>query len=205
MVKWKATYYLSLWAALVLCACQGEGSSKKGDALGDIDFEVKVTKETNGNKKIYYRFPSPDEIINYINTGNLTYQQNILNPVNRRDEYFNSHSQSLSLGIYISDLAYITLFNKLKDAQQYLQAVEELSSKVRINNAFDENMKQRVRSNLHNVDSLVAISRDSYNDMVRHLENTNNDVTLALVSSGAYVEAMYLVLNHVQDYQIGHP
>ncbi len=150
-------------------------------------------------RTIYYRFPSPEEILRYIHQEDLAFQEELVNPVNNSAQYIDSKSQSLNLGIYISDLAYATIFRKLNLASDYLEVVQRLSDALHIKYMEETEVKDRVQQNLANLDSLMSISRESYNFMVDYLVETNNEKTLALISAGAYVEALYLALNQISE------
>jgi hypothetical protein len=164
-------------------------------------FEVKVEKNVVTNdKRIYYRFPSPNKMVQHINESDLLFIKSNLSSTENTDNYIEYHAQALNLGIYVADLAYIMLFDNLKLASEYFKTVEDLSYKINISSVFDEELKSRIKKNASNLDSLAVISKDTYNDIIQYLINTDNEKTLVIISAGAYVETLYLALMQVENF-----
>lgn len=179
---------------VILAGCRMAGDDQ-ADNVSKEDFDK--LKAPGTERTIYYRFPSPEEMLRYIHQEKLAFQEELVNPVNNSAQYIDSKSQSINLGIYISDLAYATIFRKLNLASDYLGVVQRLSDALHIKYMEETEVKDRVQQNLANLDSLMSISRESYNFMVDYLVETNNEKTLALISAGAYIEALYLALNQI--------
>lgn len=192
----KRSIMICIVVGILTSGCRIAEEEKTSD-LPNEDFEELNRVETE--RTIYYRFPSPDEVLRYIHQEELSFQEELTNPVNNAAQYIDSKAQSLNLGIYISDLAYSTIFRKLNLAADYLEVVQRLSDALHIQYMGEAEVKDRVQRNLGNLDSLMNISRESYNYMVDYLVETNNEKTLALISAGAYIEALYLVLNQLPE------
>jgi hypothetical protein len=162
---------------------------------------VNVEKESLGFEQIeniqdvYYRFPSPDEMLNFIDKEKLDFNDHFLLPVNNATQYLDSKSQALNLGVYIADLAYITLFQHQKEALTYFQVVYRLSDKLRMSSAFDPMLMRRIENNLKNADSLKALADIAMNDITNYLVENDKEKIFAIISIGGYVESLYLAFN----------
>ncbi len=152
-------------------------------------------------KEVYYRFPSPDEMFAFIDSTGLQFDNTLLLPVDNAGKYLDSKSQALNLGIYISDLAYITLFQRYKESVDYLQVIHQLSEKIRIASAFEENLLDRIEKNIRNIDSLRAISDNAITGLINYLVRNDKENTFAIISIGGMIEFYYLALNLVGDYK----
>lgn len=191
----------SLLSCIIICLVLAGCRNASDDGQTDIpSVDIEQMQEKSGERMVYYRFPSPEEVLRYIHQEELAFQEELVNPVNNAAQYIDSKAQSVNLGIYISDLAYATIFRKLNLASDYLEVVQRLSDALHIRYLEESEVKERVQKNLGNLDSLMTISRESYNYMVDYLVETNNEKTLALISAGAYIEALYLVLNQIHDF-----
>lgn len=155
--------------------------------------------------EIYYRFPTPDEMFTFVNDEGLEFDPDLLNPVENAKNYIDSKSQTLNLGIYVADLGYITLFQKYKESVSYFDIIHNLSEEIRIAPAFGRKLLNRIENNLKNVDSLKAISNDSYANMINYLVENDKEKTFAMISIGAYVEFLYITLNLVGEYSDDSP
>jgi hypothetical protein len=197
-------YFILLFAVMAMYCCKPDQSSGKKSDLYEEDSSSLAQMESS-IKKVYYRFPTPDEMFNIIESEGLQFDNTIILPVKKADQYLDSKSQSLILGVYIADLAYITLFERYKESIDYLQVIYSLSDKIRISSAFDKNMADRIEKNIKNIDSLSAISDDALTDLTYYLVRNNKENTFAIISLGGFVEFLYLSLNLVGDYNEDNP
>lgn len=151
--------------------------------------------------EIYFRFPTPEEMFRFINQDEVSYDFSILNPPENAKKYLDTRSKALNLGIYASDLAFTTLAGKSSEASEYFETIYSLTVDLRISSALEKELVKRIRKNLDNVDSLLMISRESYFDIVDYLVEYNKEMTLSIISVGAYIEAFYIALNTVEEYE----
>jgi hypothetical protein len=156
-------------------------------------------------KNIYYRFPSPDEMLGFINKEKLKFNDQILLPVDNSKSFLDSRSQALNLGVYSADLAYITLFQRQKETLTYFQVVYGLSDKLRISSAFDINLMKRLEENLKNPDSLKNLTNEAMVSVTNYLVQNDKEKTFAIISIGGYIETLYLAFNIVGNYDISNP
>ena len=193
-------YFLILLALLAVYCCKPDKSSYKKSAKYEDDtgsytlFDSKV-------KNIFYRFQSPDEMFIITDSIGLQFDNTLLLPVQNANKYLDSKSQALNLGVYVADLAYITLFQRYKESIEYLQVIHKLSEKIRIASAFDENLVNRIEKNISNIDSLSAISDDALTSLINYLVRNDKENTFAIISLGGFIEFYHLALNLVDDYK----
>ena len=89
-------------------SCVNQGGSKKTATSND---SIKTSiKDNSYLESVYYRFPTPNEIFGFINNEKLKFDQSLLNKSENSEKYIDSKTQTIALGLYVSDLAYITLF-----------------------------------------------------------------------------------------------
>jgi hypothetical protein len=184
---------------MAMYCCKPDRSSGKKSDLYEEDTTGLAQMESR-IKKVYYRFPSPDEMFAIIDSTGLQFDNTIILPVKKADQYLDSKSQSLILGVYVADLAYITLFERYKESIDYLQVIYSLSDKIRISSAFDKNLTDRIEKNIRNMDSLSVISDQALTDLTYYLVRNNKENTFTIISLGGFVEFLYLSLNLAGDY-----
>jgi len=186
----------------MLAACKGRTDTSKSTLHESTD---QGKKDKSNTESVYYRFPTPNEIFDFIKNERLKFDQGLINPKSNAEKYLSSKTQTLGLGLYVADLAYITLFEAYNLSTEYYQVIHNLSEKVRITSAYDLAVSQRIEKNLLNVDSLKTISVDSYSSMVEYLVMNNREKTLALIASGAYVECLYIAFTLAGKYSDKNP
>ena len=200
----RTRYFLLMSALLAVYCCKPDQSSYNKYDEYEVDTSSYAQLERK-IKKIYYRFPSPDEMFIIIDSAGLQFDNTLLLPVSSADQYLDSKSQALILGVYVSDLAYITLFERYKESIDYLQVIHSLCDKIRIASAFDKNLADRIEKNIRNIDSLSTISEEALTSLTNYLVRNNKENTFAIISLGGFVEFLYLSLNLVGDYNPDNP
>lgn len=189
------TLLLILSVGLVVSCGQGAKESEQTVVnLSDIEVSTQV-----GKRKIYYRFPSPNDLISYIKSEQLVYSELFLNPTDNADRYLGSRLQLFNLGVFSADFAFITVFKNLSHAAKYFEAVEKIAYKNGLSPVFNESLRAKVQRNQNNMDSLSAIARDSYVDMVNHLTLSGREKQLAIISAGGYVEVLHLSVVQIDN------
>ena len=155
--------------------------------------------------EVFYRFPSPEEMLSYFDGEEFSFTPHILLPTEKSKQFLDSRSQAYNLGVYMSDLAYLTLFNQSQQTHEYMLAIYNMADKLRISSAFDFSLINRMEENVENVDSLKAISYIAMNKLNTYLEKNHKETTFLLISIGGYIETMYLSFNLVGDFTEGNP
>ncbi len=137
-------------------------------------------------------------------THRIKINPQLVNPLSNADKYLDSRSQALNLGVYIADFTYLNLNNSKTTALEYFKLIRKLSQRLNIYSAFSEEFFNRVQKNLMNNDSLGAISEELYDRLSESLETSNRLNLYALVSTGAFIESIYLSalsIPRYSDYQ----
>ena len=195
----KKLNYLFIFMALALLpACKNRQTSKEG--VDSVSESVNFDDLKQEYKEVYYRFPSPDEMFKYLDSTGLQYDRTLLSSCKNSDNYLATRDQALNLGVYIADLAYISLFQRYKESDSYLQTIYKISDKLRISSAFDKNMISRIEKNIKNNDSLEVISDDALNSITNYLSGNDQEDIYALISFGGFVEFMNIALHLSGEY-----
>ncbi|MBN2610608.1 MAG: hypothetical protein JXB00_03550 [Bacteroidales bacterium] len=194
----KIKYLIILFGLLAFGGCKSDPASKK--STGD-DFEAAAIDSLRQEfKEVYYRFPSPEEMFSYLDSTGLQFNKGLLNPYANIDSYIETFYQSLNMGIYNADLAYISLFQRYKESLDYLQTIYILSERLRISEAFNKNLVFRIENNIRNNDSLEVISDDAFNGIINFLSKNKKEDVFALISMGGFIEFMHLSLSLCGEY-----
>lgn len=181
----------------IITGCKLKTTDEQKINLDSLQYYSYMDKK---NEKIYYRFPSTEEVFDIINHGGLQYNPDLVNPITNVDKYNDSRIQAINLGIYTADLAYLTVFEKTKESLDYFEVLQQLSNKLHITSSVNDNIFNRIENNLNNIDSLKILAKDSYNNIVEHFSVTENEKTLAIITAGAYVECLYISCHLIKTY-----
>ncbi len=192
--------FLKFWflAALFvgLFSCNSGNNTKKPDNAADsVDAALQ-----NQGEETFYLIPSPEDMFAFTQDSKLKYNAVLLNPTANAAKYNDTKMRELNFGIYSADLAYSAAFGKYQESVKYLQVVRKLSDDIGMSVVFNEALAKRIENIIDNPDSLLKVTSDAYYDIVKYLEKTGRESTLALISVGGWVESIYVVSNLVEKY-----
>ena len=188
--KMKKLLLLFVIGVFVLGACKKEKKTPK-----DVKDTTNVVTDTT--VKTFYLVPSPEDIFGFADDPYLKFIPDLLNPVDNLSKYDNSKLQELNFGVYSADLAYAAANAKNDETKQYLKVVQDLSQQIGLAEVFNESLVNRIEHVAPQKDSLIALSNDTYFDIIRYLDKYQRNSTLAIMAAGGWLESMYLVVNQV--------
>ncbi len=200
------TFVCILGVIHIFSACKfdktGEDESTSTEdilTLDDMDGEPEILED------ILFLFPSPGEIVEGFFNSELEYKPGLVNSVENLDSYLGSRSQALNLGIYVADLAYLAKYGISGESVDYLEAVQSLSAQVGVSTEIFESLLERAKANINNPDTILLISNEAFYKMFTFLETSKKESTLAIISTGAYIESLYLVLESIDEFKEDDP
>ncbi|MBU2020051.1 MAG: hypothetical protein KJ941_10450 [Bacteroidetes bacterium] len=187
-----------LFGLIGLTACKGSNN----EVAKEIDEEVldpNSSLNTVFDGKIF-SIPSPIQTSMLIKELNLDFNSTLVNPTDNLIEYNTIYKQALNLGVFGTDLGYVSIYNKADQSIKYLAAIKKTTEKLGLNKAFDNNFIKRFESNLANQDSMMIIAADAFKQSDNFLKNTNRKAISILILAGGWIESMYIAceLNQIK-------
>jgi hypothetical protein len=197
-------FFVGLLFLLILSACKGRQNEIKKSS--EISYE---TKSDNNIRKvfenIYYLFPSPSDFLLAINLESLEYNPGLLNSIEKREKYVKPSDQYLNLGVYIADLSYCSLFGRNNDAENYLETIKRMSDDVNLSTEINKDLFEKLKDKVNSGDSLAKIINDFFSKVIYDLEVNNRQYDLTIITTGAYIECLYLSANNVTEFKEDNP
>tara|TARA_B100000683_G_scaffold40735_1_gene36091 strand:+ start:355 stop:1227 length:873 start_codon:yes stop_codon:yes gene_type:complete len=189
---------------LVLLFSCANGTEDRMEELLKESEEQKVKPELEVPREMLYeiiqQIPSPLEISNLIKQSGAVYSEEILNPVEHSKNYVNKYAQAINLGIYGTDLGYINIYSKYQASIVYLAAVREMSEELRIGQFFDFTTIARLAANSSEIDSILYISTQGFDNMNVYLKEQGRDEISILLLVGGWLEAVYILTEVASKY-----
>jgi hypothetical protein len=177
-------------------SCVSDQDEKMDQIINDADTEIKKASSEVSKEMLYeviQKVPSPLEISNLIRESGAAYTEELLNPYEHINNYTNKYSQAVNLGIYGSDLGYINIYAKYQASIIYVSAVQEIAEKLKIGQFFDFVTISRLASNSTDIDSILYISTQGFENMSTYLKQQKRDEISTLVLVGGWVEAVHIL------------
>lgn len=181
--------FLGITLSMVIYACNT--TPEEEDLDDEEEFDPNSALNTVFDGKIF-SIPSPVQMGYLVKQLKLEYDPTILNDERSVKDYVNEYKQSLNLGIYGTDLGYTVLYNQKNKTLEYLATIENLTTELGLDAAFDPDFMDRFERNISNEDSMIFIMTNAFKEADNFLKTANRKSTSALILAGGWVESLYL-------------
>ncbi len=189
-------FYLGIILVFSLVSCKNE----KNSDLNKINVDTSDQQiDVNKAKEIIYMLPNPTETALIIKNSRNTFTDEYLCPYQYVDRYNTSVEEALALGIYSTDLSFLTMYGENQKAVEYVSAVKKLSERLGIIKVINDSLITQLQQNIENKDKVVSIISETYSDMRAFLEENHREVLAAYMITAAWVEGLYLSVNLVDN------
>ena len=160
---------------------------------GELEISEKAMDE------IVQNISSPVEIAALIKAVGVPYSKKHLATTDHVDNYNTSFKKAIGLGIFGADLGYQNMYNKTSGVIEYISAIKTLADGIRVGQFFDFTTLKRLATNNRNLDSLMYISVQNFNQMDRYLRENNRGNLSSLIVAGVWLESMYLLGETIKE------
>jgi hypothetical protein len=192
-----------LIALLFLAACGQRPSENLEVDMDDVDVgELQISSETMN--EIIQNIASPIEVAALISSLNIPFSTSYLADPDNLSTNTTSFEMAYSLGVLSADLGYLNMYEKTGTAVNYLSSMNRLADALQIGQFFDFATIKRLATTSSDLDSLMFISMNSFNNMDDYLRETDRSNLSALMIAGVWMEGLFLatqvaVLNSNED------
>nr|WP_294861223.1 hypothetical protein [uncultured Fluviicola sp.] len=192
MNKLLTTFAISTGIVLMISSCGTEEEKKP-----EISKEV-IDPNSSLNAKFddkIFSIPSPMQMAMLLEESKSPYNELLLSDLDRVGDYTSEYKKALNLGVYGTDLGYVSIYKQNSIALKYLSTIEKLTSKLGLEGAFDKDFMSRFERNSTNKDSMMVIVSDAFKKSDNFLKSNNRKSVSALILVGGWIESMYLACN----------
>lgn len=181
-----------LLCAILITSCQSNGPEDFNQISDADSLSTEIDISSEMAMEVIEQMPSPLEISAIIKKTGLSYNPAILNATNNLRNYTTNTKKALNFGIYGTDLGYVNMYNSQQDALNYLETVNTLAEDLNISHYFNFDLLQKLATNDKNLDSLMHISTQSFEEINEYLASSQRGDLGALIITGGWIEGMYL-------------
>ncbi len=199
-MNFKSSTHLVLSAFLIggLASC---GSSNSDKDKNSSEFKDAEKNLQNQIKDVVYNIPSPTEIPYLLQATGADYNPGLVNPRNKADQYTtHTDKAALNLGVYASDIGYLSSYEKAQESIDYLNASKTLADGLGVIGTFDVTILKRFEANIANKDSLSYLLDETIKQTDRFLRDESRNKLAALVVTGSFIEGLYISTALIKTY-----
>jgi hypothetical protein len=168
-------------------SCSSGNSKAHNELSSDDTSSVQIAEDAD--------LPSPMEMAILVKESGAKYNPLLTNNLKNLTKYLTNPAKALNLGVYCSDVGYITLFKQTQETMFYLSNCRKLSDDIGLTTAFDKSVFDRVEENIDRRDSLLGLITESYAIANKYLKENNRYGTFMLMMAGGWIESMHLACN----------
>ncbi len=181
------------YLTFLLASCGGKHQDVLLDEEDTTDTLTKITRSSLACISI--NMPSPIKVTEEISGAGIGYDRTLVNPSSKLSSYSTNYQKALNLGIYGTDLGYVTGFKQMQDALGYVGAVKRMSEELGVSGAYDEKILKRIIENLSKADSAEAVAElidEVYSKAERNLRSKERVEVAGLVIAGGWLEGLHI-------------
>jgi len=193
----KIPYFL---LCLVVFGCSpGKKSDEQAflDSLNNLELDAPMISE-EVIAEIVQQVPSPLEISYLLKDAGTQYNYGFLNSPDNASNYNSNFRKAINLGIYGTDLGYANIYEENQDAIKYLNSIKGLANDLSIGQYFDFATIARLATNSKNLDSLLLITTQNFNDINTYLQENKRSNLSILILTGGWLEALHITCQVAQ-------
>jgi hypothetical protein len=116
------------------------------------------------------------------------------------DQYNTNFKRAFNLGVYGADLGYLNMYNRNTAVIDYISAIRRLADGLAVGQFFDFNTLRRLAGSQSNLDSLMYISVQSFNNMDQYLRKERRAHLSTAMVAGVWIEGLYLLTQVSRSY-----
>lgn len=181
---------------MLLISCNNAPKSKNQKAVTGNNKELSVKQEITDNiSELILSLPSSFEVTELLNDNGISYMIGATNELDYVSRYFTSKSKAFNIGVYGSDLSYVSTYRMTQETMLYLKAINQLGNDLGISSIYNENLLNRIQDNINNKDTLVEVLTSTLFDTYDFLNKNGKGDLSVLMATGGYVEGLYLATN----------
>lgn len=159
-----------------------------------------IVPDNDFNLDFSVGFSSPIEIANLLQVRGVPFSQRYLASSLEASNQVSSFDKALAMGILGANLGYLNIYEKTGNSIEVLASIKKLAEGINVGQFFDFETIKRLSLSKSNLDSLLFLSVDSYNKIDKYLTDNNRGQLSALIITGAWIEAQYLVTQVIKQY-----
>jgi len=185
-----------------ICSCKNSGPRQ-----GSLSFPVadsvpageaeKLSEEALAD--IVQNIASPVEIASILQSMQVPFSAGYLAPTRDADKLTTNFQKAVMLGIYGADLGYLNIYEKTGNSVEVLSTIKRLADGLRVGQYFDFETLKRLSLSKSNLDSLLFLSVNSYNQIDRYLRDNDRGSISALMIAGVWIEGQYFATQVALD------
>lgn len=181
-----------LTISLITGCKSGTKPQKEGEEVKIPENLTEIKQDIDQAKKIFNALPSPLESAQLIKSAGAKFNEKLLNPVSRQNNYVTSKAMALNLGVYTCDLSFASLYEQTNLLIDYMEAAKKMADGLGILKAIEQEHINKLEENINNKEVIIDVVSQTFMNSNSYLEDNGQPATAATVLVGGWIEGLYI-------------
>ena len=191
-------YIVCTIAIATLVACGGKANKENNNSE---EFEKAKTYLKENVKKVLYEIPSPAEIPFLLQATGADFDDDLINSIENVDGYASMTDKAiLNLGIYATDVGYLSSYEKTQESLTYMRSCRKLADNLGLSDSFSPELIEQFENSVESRDSLATLINSTIADAENLLRENSRENLAALMITGSFIEGIYLGTQIIDTY-----
>jgi len=178
----------------IFWSCQNSDNNKKQSNVDTIkDFsEDRLDEAFDKAVIVFYSLPSPIETARIFKRAGATFDESILNPTTKSENYLTNKKIALNLGVYGADLSYSNLFDQSQITVNYFATTKKLAQNLGITEVISDTTINLLKENINDRDYVMGVISDVFMNSQSYLKENHRPEVASLIVAGGWIEGIYI-------------
>ena len=142
---------------------------------------------------VIVHIPDPAELPYLLQATGADFNTSLINSKESVDKYMSTFDKAaMNLGIYAADIGYLSSYEQTQEALDYLQVAKQLAEHLGVVDVVDQVVLERFEKNIDEKDSLYEIINSAIENVDQYLKTEARNRVAALVTTGSFIEGLYV-------------
>ena len=190
--------YILIGSLLILNAC---AEQKPAETAGEENTQQELSEMAT---KVQWKYDmllvnhisAPVKLLADNDFDKKGFNEGLTNPLSNSEKYNTNNTKALALGIYGSDLGYISTYDQTQEMIDYILKLKKISDELGIP-VFDAETIKQFEAAKEDEQKTIDLIYKKYEEMDKYLVENERYEVLTLITSAGYVEGLHISLDQI--------
>lgn len=186
---YKKIFILLFVLSVIFLSCKRD----KTDVTDEIPQKIDTSEIFKEIKQVYYSMPSPMEIASIIGKYKQNFSPEMLLDIDKAKSYSSTKAQSLNMGMYSTDIAFLTITGNYQYSKQYFSVLVYISNELDITEGINDTLLRSVEENIEDLKKVEKLTSIAFFKSDAFLKENSKQKIATYIINGSWIESIYLI------------